>query len=80
MIESLLKSKSEPGFSRFPYLDRLRRAGRGQHRRSFAAEALWAVGAMALSPVIAALVLELWHADLSVPLFRNYSDETTAHQ
>jgi hypothetical protein len=45
-------------------------------RQSFAAEALWAVGAMALSLVTAILVLELWRADLSVPIFRNYSDGT----
>jgi hypothetical protein len=31
---------------------------------------------MTLSLVIAALVLHLWRADLSVPIFRNYSDGT----
>ncbi len=45
-------------------------------RRSVVPEVLWALGAMALSIVIAALVLELWRADFSVPFFRNYSDET----
>jgi hypothetical protein len=58
------------------YLHRLQRADRDQAEYSFAVEAWWAIGAMVLSAVIAVLVLELWRADLSVPIFRNYSDGT----
>jgi hypothetical protein len=39
-------------------------------------DACWVSAAMILSFAIAVLVLNLWHADLSVPIFRNYSDGT----
>jgi hypothetical protein len=51
-------------------------AGRDWKKQSFSVEALWVIGAMVLSLLIGVLVLELWRADLSVPIFRNYSDGT----
>jgi hypothetical protein len=40
----------------------------GEVRRDRAADAIWALGAMALTAVVAAWVLRLWDADLNVPL------------
>jgi hypothetical protein len=45
-------------------------------RRWAVSDAPWVAGAMALSLIIAVIVLKLWYADLSVPIFRNYSDGT----